>query len=87
MTINGYPRANEFNLCFVLIVAMKKPRKASAEIICAACDGTGVEKVKQPTQPQNLSPEMHGMSRQRPNKEASRNVSLDRSESAINDSG
>jgi len=27
------------------------------------------------------------MSRQRPNKEASRNVSLDRSEAAINDSG
>jgi DnaJ-class molecular chaperone len=35
---------------FVLIIAMKKPRKASAEIICPACDGTGFEKVKQPTQ-------------------------------------
>jgi hypothetical protein len=30
---------------------MKKPREPSTEIICPACDGTGFQKLKQPTQP------------------------------------
>jgi len=30
---------------------MKKPREPSTEVICPACDGTGLQKVKQPTQP------------------------------------
>jgi DnaJ-class molecular chaperone len=29
---------------------MKKPREALTEVICPACDGTGLQKVKQPTQ-------------------------------------
>jgi DnaJ-class molecular chaperone len=30
---------------------VKKPRESVAEAICPACDGTGLQKVKQPTQP------------------------------------
>jgi DnaJ-class molecular chaperone len=30
---------------------MKKPREPLAEVICAACDGTGFQKVEQPTEP------------------------------------
>jgi DnaJ-class molecular chaperone len=30
---------------------MKKPGEVLAETICPACDGTGLQKVKQPTQP------------------------------------
>jgi hypothetical protein len=50
---------------------MKRPREPLTEVVCPACDGTGFQKVKQPTQPgrKNLSAEMRGMSRQRPNKE------------------
>jgi len=33
-----------------MLVAMKKPHEAT-EIICPACDGTGAEKIKQPTEP------------------------------------
>jgi DnaJ-class molecular chaperone len=29
---------------------MKKPREALTEVICPACDGTGLQKVEQPTQ-------------------------------------
>jgi DnaJ-class molecular chaperone len=29
---------------------MKKPREVLTEIICAACDGTGFQKVEQPTE-------------------------------------
>jgi hypothetical protein len=56
---------------------MKTPRKAPTEVICLACDGTGFQKVKQLAQPGRkiYPPEMHEMSRQRPNKEASRNLS------------
>jgi DnaJ-class molecular chaperone len=30
---------------------MRKKSEIIAEVICPACDGTGVEKVKQPTKP------------------------------------
>ena len=30
---------------------MKKPREALSEVICPACDGTGFQKVEQPTKP------------------------------------
>jgi DnaJ-class molecular chaperone len=30
---------------------MKEKREALTEAICPACDGTGLQKVKQPTQP------------------------------------
>jgi hypothetical protein len=68
---------------------MKKPREVLAETICPACDGTGFSKVQQSTQPgrKNLSCEVQGMSRQRPNKKATRasnNMSWDHCEVAVN---
>ena len=30
---------------------MKRPREVLTEVVCSACDGTGFQKVKQPTQP------------------------------------
>jgi DnaJ-class molecular chaperone len=30
---------------------MKKAREVSPEVICLACDGTGFQKLKQPTEP------------------------------------
>jgi DnaJ-class molecular chaperone len=30
---------------------MKKPREPMAEVICAACDGTGFQKIDQPSEP------------------------------------
>jgi hypothetical protein len=56
---------------------MKKPREPSTEVICPACEGTGFQKVKQPTQPGRklYPPKMRGMSRQGPNKETRRDVS------------
>ena len=33
------------------LVVMKKAREVSTEVICQACDGTGVQKLKQPTEP------------------------------------
>jgi DnaJ-class molecular chaperone len=33
------------------LTVMKKAREASTEVICQACDGTGFQKLKQPTEP------------------------------------
>jgi hypothetical protein len=30
---------------------MKRPREVLTEVVCPACDGTGFQRVKQPTQP------------------------------------
>ena len=30
---------------------MKKPREVLTEVVCPACDGTGFQKVEQPTEP------------------------------------
>ncbi len=30
---------------------MKKPHETPTEVICTACDGTGFQKFKQPTEP------------------------------------
>ena len=32
-------------------IAMKRPREVLTEVVCPACDGTGFQKVKQPTLP------------------------------------
>ena len=31
--------------------AMKKPREVFTEIVCPACNGTGLQEVRQPTEP------------------------------------
>ena len=45
----GYP----LSLCEEIhhLITMKKAREDSTEVICQACDGTGFQKVKQPTEP------------------------------------
>lgn len=53
------------------LIVMKKPREVLTEVICRACDGTGFEKVKQPTEPgRKIYPAMQGTSRQGSNKRA-----------------
>jgi hypothetical protein len=38
--------------CLILMIGCyEKKREALTETICPACDGTGFQKVKQPTQP------------------------------------
>jgi len=49
---------------------MKKKREVLTEDVCPACDAQAAEgEAADSTGPQNLSCEMRGMPRQRPNKE------------------
>jgi DnaJ-class molecular chaperone len=33
------------------MIAVKKPREVASEVVCRACDGTGFQKLKRPTEP------------------------------------
>ena len=78
MATSRYLRANEVNLCFVLIIDRDEKTAGTVDrshLPRLRWHGIAEGQAANGTGPQSLSAEMRGMSRQRPNAEASRKVS------------